>query len=841
MQGNRPDTEALLAQAGWLRALARRVAGEAGADDLVQEVWLKVAQRPPAAVASPRGWLASVLRSVHLRRRERREASDLREREVARPEALPSASELAGRADAQHALVEALLDVQEPWRRTLLLHYFEGHSAAEIARRDGEPATTVRSRIARGLEDLRARLDSRRGGREAWLPGVAFLAWPAGSARAAPLGLAAPVPSLLLPLSGIIMWKWVAAFLFVLVAWGTFSFTRTGPEPKGPELAPDLAVELRPSDSAGALSVREGERRLLAEPELAPEPLSIADPELDPAEISTRGLVVGPDGRPVAGATVFRGTLAQYARDKRGLEEDGLLHRTTDADGRFEWDPVDEEAPEAAIWTLSAHAEGLASSQELVVDARVANDVLLNLRRGGHVRGRVYGLDGQPVGGRTVRVSSLGLGEYRNAVSDEHGLFELEVLNPGPWRAATFPSEEELLEHFEEENVPDMVAYLAQAELVVRDGELTEIELARFDEDSPRVFGRLTWAGEPLRGVMQWYPAARPSEKQACESDASGQYEIRLPAPGRWIVHANAKAAVSRGRRWLVDLSAGQELELPLALGGCEITGLLVDPAGNPADRQRVELRSAGRTPHQPQPSIGAGYSFTRDGGVFRFDLVQPGSYRLVAHGDGESRDTGLGGAVSSLIEIGAEDEHVVVPDLVLTEGTQVEITLTDTYGRPVSGASVWFHGHEGVPLNPMTYSVTNGSGQVTSPYLPLGPVAVTAVLRLGASQTQIVNVGVEDHVELTLSPPRWIEVEDAAGPIDETRLRIGVVDADGREWGGLVDIRRLFESRPVREHEERPLFGPLPFGRYTVEVDGRKATVELGEATPQVTTAKVG
>lgn len=191
-----PSLDELLAHAGWLEALARRLVGDASADDLVQEVWLQVARRPPYGVRSPRGWLASVLRSVNRRRLERAAARDDRERVTARAEALPSADELVGRAEAQRLLVTAVLELPTAERHAVLLYYFEGLSAAQIARRSDTPDSTVRQRIARGLERLRERLDARPGGRESWLRGVVLLAAVSGRDPGPPLASgSAPTPA----------------------------------------------------------------------------------------------------------------------------------------------------------------------------------------------------------------------------------------------------------------------------------------------------------------------------------------------------------------------------------------------------------------------------------------------------------------------------------------------------------------------------------------------------------------------------------------------------------------------------------------------------------------------
>ena len=60
MSGEAPiDVETLLAEQDWLRALARRlVTDDARADDLVQDVWLRVLSAPPRTVRSARAWLS---------------------------------------------------------------------------------------------------------------------------------------------------------------------------------------------------------------------------------------------------------------------------------------------------------------------------------------------------------------------------------------------------------------------------------------------------------------------------------------------------------------------------------------------------------------------------------------------------------------------------------------------------------------------------------------------------------------------------------------------------------------------------------------------------------------
>jgi RNA polymerase sigma-70 factor (ECF subfamily) len=160
----------LLDHTEWLRALARRLVGDpSAADDLVQETWIVALRSPPVVDLPPRQWLAGVLRKLVLMRRRSDGRRAAREWRVARDEALPSTTELVAEVDLQRGLSELVLALEEPIRTTVLLRYQEGHSSAEIARRQRVPAGTVRWRLKRGVDQLRAELDARHGGRSAWL------------------------------------------------------------------------------------------------------------------------------------------------------------------------------------------------------------------------------------------------------------------------------------------------------------------------------------------------------------------------------------------------------------------------------------------------------------------------------------------------------------------------------------------------------------------------------------------------------------------------------------------------------------------------------------------------
>jgi RNA polymerase sigma-70 factor (ECF subfamily) len=193
------DPRDVAAHAERVRALARRLVKDGGlAEDVAQETWLVALRRPRRDDVPLSWWLSGVVRNVvrHARRddatRRRRELESPQRRDVDAPDALVERTEI------HHRLVGAVLALEEPYRATILMRYFEDLSAAEIARRVGVPGATVRSRLKRGLDMLRARLDAdERGDRRKWALVLAPFAW-TGKTRSGASVLAAAAACLLL-------------------------------------------------------------------------------------------------------------------------------------------------------------------------------------------------------------------------------------------------------------------------------------------------------------------------------------------------------------------------------------------------------------------------------------------------------------------------------------------------------------------------------------------------------------------------------------------------------------------------------------------------------------------
>ncbi|MEM6994973.1 MAG: RNA polymerase sigma factor [Myxococcota bacterium] len=165
-----------LAEAAWLRRLAGRLVAPEHADDVVQDTWAHLASKPPSHSASPRGWLSQVARNAA--RMRGRAGARRRAREGASSPASPppDPEELVARSQRLRLLARLVEALDEPIRTTVLLHYFEGSSLADIARQTDTPSATVRWRLSKGLTQLRVALDKEHDGdRMVWLSAFAPL------------------------------------------------------------------------------------------------------------------------------------------------------------------------------------------------------------------------------------------------------------------------------------------------------------------------------------------------------------------------------------------------------------------------------------------------------------------------------------------------------------------------------------------------------------------------------------------------------------------------------------------------------------------------------------------
>ena len=153
------NTDELLAQADWLRRLARSMVPDpAQADDLVQDTLLAALQNPPGREGSLRAWLVAVVRNFVRQGRRSEDHRRGREMQAASSEVQPATDDLLQEIEAQALIAKQVTQLGEPYRSVLLLRYYRGLSPSAIAEQQGVPAGTVRSQLTRAKAMLHERL-----------------------------------------------------------------------------------------------------------------------------------------------------------------------------------------------------------------------------------------------------------------------------------------------------------------------------------------------------------------------------------------------------------------------------------------------------------------------------------------------------------------------------------------------------------------------------------------------------------------------------------------------------------------------------------------------------------
>jgi RNA polymerase sigma-70 factor (ECF subfamily) len=459
------DAEALLTHGAWLAALARAlVARDDEIDDIVQQTWLRTLERPPVHAGNVKGWLGAVARNVVRSRARNDTARVAREAIVPPPPPVETPHEAVERAELRRLVVEAVLALAEPYRSAVILRFFEERDVADVARLTSTGEETVRTRLRRGVEQVRRMLERKvvEGTGDAAHEGVAARALlfarlrdiaasggggGAASGTAASHGLlrAGRMRAARLPTKAIAIGTAAAVIVGAGgAAWwgaregerepasGAIVATADGGEvprlepPPPHEPPPEIAAD-RTRDSAGSST-----------------PVATA-PDIDPAlsrEGAIRGIVKGFDGAPVHEARVWAiaapahvpaATFPSFALDAREQAQADptqpppftWIERRSDAEGRFDFDALSL----LSGWTIGAYhpsiGAGLSELVELTRADREA-DVEVHLVRGARIRGKTTDASGAPVGGVTItlytrdrRESGEGSGAWRNVTISE--------------------------------------------------------------------------------------------------------------------------------------------------------------------------------------------------------------------------------------------------------------------------------------------------------------------------------------------------------------------------------------------------------------------------------------
>jgi RNA polymerase sigma-70 factor (ECF subfamily) len=393
------DLQGLLADDGFLRRIARGLLfDEHAVDDAVQEAWLRAIERPPRDPAAARGWLASVVRNVA--RNERRGSARRRAREQAQAsaESVPSTADVLAREATRKTVLDAVLALSEPYRGTVLLRFYEGLAPAAIARRAGLPAATVRTRLKRALEQLRARLDAAHGGdRRAWGLALVPLARPQSAAAGLLASFGAAAAGVLLMKK---VWMLGALLAIALLAVVVSIPPAAPPQVQAPAAAPALAAAQPEQGAAPAAAIERVARDSARD--------ALATDDYAGALAGFRGRLVDAAGAPLAdepvrvfGADAPSLFAGLGAGGEAGLHIDEHRARSG-GDGRF----LVEGVWPRGRYLLLAGDDGAQASFEVLQRSPGPGEIVelgdVVVARGGVITGTVVGDDGAPLAGAQV-------------------------------------------------------------------------------------------------------------------------------------------------------------------------------------------------------------------------------------------------------------------------------------------------------------------------------------------------------------------------------------------------------------------------------------------------------
>ena len=178
------ELDEILTHRAWVAGLARSLLFDQGqVDDVVQETWLVALDKRPRDPGATKAWLGGIVRNLVGRRvrgegrRRRRETQAALPADAPDPTSAEGIDELVARTELHRTLVAAVLELDEPYRSTVLLRYFRDLSAEDVARESGVPGSTVRNRLRRALEQLRTCLDAETAAGTSSSPDEARRAW----------------------------------------------------------------------------------------------------------------------------------------------------------------------------------------------------------------------------------------------------------------------------------------------------------------------------------------------------------------------------------------------------------------------------------------------------------------------------------------------------------------------------------------------------------------------------------------------------------------------------------------------------------------------------------------
>jgi len=441
------DAESLLAHRTWLAHVARALVAKSDeVDDVIQQTYAQALTHPPHHATNLRAWLGTIARNVVRSDARSRTAREARELAIAPAPPVENPHDAVERAELQRRVVNAVLALDEPYRSALILRFFEEQDVATIAQRMSTGENTVRTRLRRGIERVRQSLECRAeeeardaadrgaGARALLIAGLRDLAKSGDAAAGGPVAPASRIGSRAVP--RVRPRTVLLGTSLVVVCAGGWFWTRQARAPAPSMRSKEVAVA-DPSPEIAPLAApafESAQRSKDSAPAVPKSPEARARPA--PATATIRGVVTGPDDKPIAGAQVWAIRCAnqipkyglyrfvQAVADQVRIESSGRtlgkwIRTSSDEAGKYEITGL----PVTCAWQAAAfdrRVGAVVTALQTFDRNHVAAIADLRLVPGAFLRGTVRDSDGSPIGNATLLLyCTLPDGPTREAIAPD--------------------------------------------------------------------------------------------------------------------------------------------------------------------------------------------------------------------------------------------------------------------------------------------------------------------------------------------------------------------------------------------------------------------------------------
>lgn len=568
-----------------------------------------------------------------------------------------------------------------------------------------------------------------------------------------------------------------------------------------------------------------------------------------PRAAAVRGVVLSPEGRPVAGAEV---SLKLELANLADMGREGARPSATSAeDGTF----LLEGLTPGAL-SLVASAQGYAESAAVPIEtapAEMLADVTLALRMGGRILGEIYDKQGERLAGAPILAQNpANFSGQRWTNSDGNGEFVLDNVAPGTWQVMTMPGRASIDNLEGGDGGSDFSEFFSEMKFQmaeVIEGQDVHVVLGGRPADPVRVRGRVLAGGVPQAGALINFmadgdggTAKGTGTFKITTSRKDGAYEIELDGPGGYMVQVQQLVG-STGQQQSVqlhfELPEEREQDLDLALPVGSIAGLVRGPDGEPLAGARVTLSIEGGVSNL---TFGGGQYAeiaTDADGTYELVWLRAGKYTVSAGGPlmggmfGGGEDAPAR-SVRSGVRVG-DGDRVDGIDFRLEAPGRLVGTVVDGAGKPVAEAAVFVRDENGNLLERISLAAADTAGRFTYSGIGAGRYRVHARSTSQVSEEAEVAVteGGQTELELVVVPGAvlLITLADEEGePVD---CSVTVTDEEGRQVNGnwsMADLMAMFQAGSFTSKEQR--VGPVAPGKYTIHAE----TSEGLSATKRVT-----